>query len=208
MLTSMDWLEAAPKDFKEQLRALQRDRDARPRGEVAAAMAALADHVLDENQLVKLARLAKEFLAGGGAEPLVSLKLGVFGDGTLSLITPVIAGSGLRHRLLIETFEGEFNRALLDAADPASPVRAARLDMALIASDARVLGLAEGAASRGAAEEKVRRALRRLVSQELANDPSVAKDEDAMANAREFLDLGRGEDDGRGTGLSLWECEA
>ena len=91
MLTSMDWLEAAPKDFKEQLRALQRDRDARPRGEVAAAMAALANHVLDENQLVKLARLAKEFLAGGGAEPLVSLKLGVFGDGTLSLITPVIA---------------------------------------------------------------------------------------------------------------------
>src|SRR5271166_985175 len=157
MLVSLGWLEAAPDDFGEQLRRLRLDLGAEPRGDLARRMVALGNHALDENQLVKLARLTKEF-GHAAAPPLLPAKLGVFGDGTLSLITPVIAGSGLRHRLLIETFEGEFNRALLDAADPASPVRAARLDMALIASDARVLGLAEGAASRGSAEEKVQHA--------------------------------------------------
>ena len=162
MLTTMDWLEAAPKDFSEQLRALQRGRHAKPRSEVATAMTALANVALDENQLVKLARLAREFSAEGGAEPLVSLKLGVFGDGTLSLIAPVITGSGLRHRLLIETFEGEFNRALLDATDPSSRIRRAGLDMALIVSDARVLGLAQGATSRASAEEKFQRAYEQL----------------------------------------------
>ncbi len=162
MLTSMGWLETAPNDFKEQLRALRRELDAQPRSDVAGRMAALGNHALDENQLVKLARLARDFLSGGAAAPLSPLKLGVFGDGTLSLIAPVIAGSGLRHRLLIETFEGEFNRALLDATDPSSPVRAAGLDMALIVSDARVLGLAQGATSRASAEAKVERAFQQL----------------------------------------------
>ena len=162
MLTSLDWLETAPADFKEQLRALGRDLHARPASEVAEAIVALAAYALDENQLVKLARLSTDFLARGGAAPLQTLKLGVFGDGTLSLIAPVITGSGLRHRLLIETFEGEFNRALLDATDPSSPVRTAGLDMALIVSDARVLGLAQGATSRASAEETVQRAYQQL----------------------------------------------
>jgi FkbH-like protein len=162
MLTSMGWLEAAPGDFRAQFRALQRDLAVEPRGDVAGRLVALANHALDENQLVMLARLAREFHAGGAAAPLASLKLGVFGDGTLSLIAPAVAASGLRHRLLIKTLEGEFNRALLDATDPSSPVRTAELDMALIVSDARVLGLAQGATSRASAEENVQRAFQQL----------------------------------------------
>lgn len=162
MLKSMDWLETAPDDFRDQLRALQRDLGAERRSDVAMRMVRLATHALDENQLVKLARLAKVFAADGAAPPLTSLKLGLIGDGTLSLLAPAIAGSGLRHRLLIDTFVGEFNRALLDAVDPSSPVRAAGLDMALIVSDARVLGLVQAASSREEAEEKVERAFRQL----------------------------------------------
>ena len=94
--------------------------------------------------------------------PLVSLKLGVLGDGTLSLLAPAIAGSGLRHRLLIETVEGNFNRALLDAIDPASHVRLARLDMALIVTDARALDLVQVATSRAAAADRVERAFQQL----------------------------------------------
>ena len=161
MLTSMGWLEAAPGDFRAQFRALQRDLALEPRSDVAGRLMALANHALDENQLVKLARLAGDF-QGGAAAPLAPVKLGVFGDGTLSLIAPAVAGSGLRHRLLIKTLEGEFNRALLDATDPSSPVRTAELDMALIVSDARVLGLVQGATSRASAEENVQRAFQQL----------------------------------------------
>jgi FkbH-like protein len=162
MLTSLDWLEAGPHDFREQLRTLQGNLTAMPGNDFAALLVNLANHALDENQLVMLARLAKDLFRSGAAPPLVPVKLGVFGDGTLSLIAPVISGSGLRHRLLIETLEGEFNRALLDATDPSGPVRLADLDMALIVSDARVLGLSVGAASRESAEEKVQRAFQQL----------------------------------------------
>jgi FkbH-like protein len=162
MLTSMCWLEAAPADFNEQLRALKRDVGVEAPGEIASRIIRLANHALDENQLVKLARLAGEASAAPRAASLAALKLGVFGDGTLSLLAPIIAGSGLRHRLLIDKFVGEFNRALLDAIDPSSPVRAAGLDMALIVSDARVSGLLEAAPSREAAQEKVERAFRQL----------------------------------------------
>src|SRR5271165_6453427 len=127
MLTSMGWLAPAPEDFRAQIRALQRDLASEPRNNVGGRLMTLANHALDENQLVKLARLAGDFHGGGAAAPLAPLKLGVFGDGTLSLIAPAVAGSGLRHRLLIKTLEGEFNRALLDAADPSSPVRTADL---------------------------------------------------------------------------------
>jgi FkbH-like protein len=160
MLKSVSWLEPTPGDFKDQLRDLQRALAIAPRDEVAMRMLRLAKYALDENQLVKLARLGRDFSAAGGeTTPFVSLKLGVFGDGTLSLLAPAIAGSGLRHRLLIETFVGEFNRALLDAVDPSSPARKAGMDMALLVSDARSLGLDQAALSRKAADEKVERAL-------------------------------------------------
>jgi FkbH-like protein len=162
MLTSMSWLESAPSDFKGRLRGLESELGAGSRRDVAEGLVKLAARALDENQLVKLARLAKRFSEGGAASPLLPLKVGVFGDGTLSLVAPVIAGSGLRHRLLIETLEGEFNRALIDGSDPSSPVRAAGLDMALIVSDARVLGLVQCATSRVFAENKVERAFQQL----------------------------------------------
>jgi FkbH-like protein len=162
MLASMSWLETAPSDFKAQLRALQSQLDAGSRRDVAERMVILASHALEENQLVKLARLAKRFSGGGAVSPLLPLKLGVFGDGTLSLVAPVIEGSGLRHRLLIETLEGEFNRALIDGLDPSSPARAAGLDMALIVTDARVLGLVQCATSRASAENRVKQAFQQL----------------------------------------------
>jgi hypothetical protein len=70
MLTSMGWLEAAPGDFRAQFRALQRDLALEPRSDVAGRLMALANHALDENQLVKLARLAGDFHGGGAAAPL------------------------------------------------------------------------------------------------------------------------------------------
>src|SRR5271166_5049107 len=124
MLTSMAWLEPAPKDFRDQTRMLQRNLTAASRSEVSAQLVNLANHALDDNQLVTLGGLAKVFFSGGAADPLLPIKLGVFGDGTLSLIAPVIAGSGLRHRLLIDTLEGAYNGALIDATDPAGAIRA------------------------------------------------------------------------------------
>jgi FkbH-like protein len=163
MLMSMSWLRPAPKDFRDQLRGLQKEVRGERGEDLGLRMCALANHALDENQLVSLARLAAETIKSCvSLQPLTALKLGVFGDGTLSLLAPAIAGTALRHRLMVETYVGEFNRALIDALDPSSLVRTAGLDMALIVSDARVLGLDQPAASREAAREKVEQAFLRL----------------------------------------------
>ena len=162
MLKSLSWLRPAPRDFRDQLRGLQKEVRGERGDGLGLRIYSLANHALDENQLVSLARLAGEIFAGAALEPFSAVKLGVFGDGTLSLLAPAIAGTALRHRLAVDTYVGEFNRALIDALDPSSPVRSAGLDMALIVSDARVLGLDQPAASREAANEKVERAFLQL----------------------------------------------
>ena len=175
MLKSMSWLEAAPDDFRERARALRKEIRGERGDDLGMRIYSLANHALDESQLVRLARLAAEgYKSGLAMEPFSALKLGVFGDGALSLIAPAIAGTALRHRLMIDTFVGEFNRALIDALDPSSPARTAGLDMALIVSDARVLALDQAAASREAASEKVERAFEQLRQTVEGLRPSVA----------------------------------
>ncbi len=163
MLSSMNWLQSAPDDFRERARALLHELRAEREDDWGLRLYGLANHALDENQLVGLSRIAAEaYKSGAPVQPLTAVKLGVFGDGTLSLIAPAIAGTALRHRLLVDTHVGEFNSALMDALDPSSPARAAGLDMALIVSDARVLGLHLPATSREAAGDKVDRAFEQL----------------------------------------------
>ncbi len=175
MLKSMSWLLTAPHDFRDQVRALQTEMRGAGAPDLGLRLFRLANHALDENQLTRLARLAAEGHAKGVAPaPFSALRLGVFGDGTLSLLAPAIAGSALRHRLMVDTFAGAFNGALADALDPSSGVRAARLDMALFVSDARVLGLDQPAASREAAREKVEAAFAQLRRTVEGLRPSVA----------------------------------
>ena len=156
----MSWLEAAPRDFRNELRTLQNA----PFGdELAMRLFRLANFALDENQLIHLARAAESCFAGRAAPPpFVALRVGVVGDGALSLLAPAIAGSGLRHQLFMTTFVGEYNRALLDALDSSGSLREADLDMALIVADVRALGLDRAAATAAAASERVERAFDQL----------------------------------------------
>ena len=127
----------------------------RERGpEFQERLAALATTGLDENQLAHLAKLGRAM----AAKPIAgfqSIKLGLLGDGTLSLAVDPIIGSGLRHGLAIEVVEGGYNSALAEAMDPASAPRTAGLDFALLAADARILGLDQGAATEDEARARV-----------------------------------------------------
>ena len=174
MLKAMGWLPPAPEDFRPRARALA---EALRRGDDAKAglaLYALAHHALDENQLASLARISAQIGRDRAPAPFQGVKLGIFGDGTLSLLASALAGTGLRHRLVIETFVGEFNAALREALDPQSAARTAGLDMALIVSDARALGLDVAAPSREAAQEAVERAFQQLRATVEGLRPSVA----------------------------------
>ncbi|HEV2363414.1 MAG TPA: HAD-IIIC family phosphatase [Caulobacteraceae bacterium] len=164
MLTSLDWLPKPTEDFRSRVKALRSAVLAREAGSLLEPTVALATAALDESQLAVLARLAAD-LAGasaGARQGFSSVRLGLVGDGTLSLVAPAICGSGLRHGLLIEVVEGEYNSAVGESSDPDSRLRRAGLEMLLIAPDARILGLDRAALSPEEAGQKVASAFARL----------------------------------------------
>ena len=163
MLVDLEWLPRAPQDFRNYLRALQSElaRDIQPN--FYERLVSLAATSLSESELTRLAGLARSIEdSKSRVDELSAVRLGIVGDGTLSLLGPPIVGSGFRHGLLTDVIEGHYNSAVQEAADRSSPMHAAGLDFALVASDARALGLDRAAASGGEADAKIDAALSRL----------------------------------------------
>lgn len=163
MLLEMGWLPSPGSHFRGRLRELQAELEAAPGDAFEHQVIALATAALDENQLGQLARFAAKALASGHALPVLSrARVGLVGDGTLSLLAPAIVGSGLRHGLLLDVVEGGYASAVQEAVDPSSHLHAAKLDMVIVASDARLLGLDQAAGSLQEADAKVDAAFARI----------------------------------------------
>jgi FkbH-like protein len=161
MLTNMGWLPLAPSDFTDRLASVRQALTAGGGDGLDERIVALATAALDDSQLHKLARLARQLIERGQRlEKMDRLKIGLLGDGTLSLLAPAIVGSALRHGLLLDVVEGGYNSAIQETMDRSSHLHAAGLDMAVLASDARILGLDLAAASPAAAAERVDSAFR------------------------------------------------
>ncbi len=175
MLLEMGWLPSPGSDFRRRLRDLQAELDAAaPASDFEHRLIGLATAALDENQLGQLARFTTRLLETGHELPVLPrVRLGLVGDGTLALLAPAIAGSAVRHGLLVEVVEGGYGSAVQEAVDPGSHLHAAKLDMVLIASDARLLGLDQAAERTSEAERKVDAAFAqiRLIAESLR--PSV-----------------------------------
>ncbi|MEO6092978.1 MAG: HAD-IIIC family phosphatase [Novosphingobium sp.] len=158
MLSDLAWLPPEPRDFRQTLASLRAEvagpADARER------LIRLATHRLDDGKLGKLARVASGI--GDDAAPLTRVRLGLIGDGTLSLLSPAITGSGLRHGLLIEVVEGSYGSAVQEAADRASVLHSAGLDMALVALDYRLAGFEGAAIGEDPPETRVAAAFQRI----------------------------------------------
>lgn len=172
MLSDLAWLPAAAPDFRERVRALRAEAAA-PGEQYFERAVALATAALDENQLGQLARVARD-VAPAAPAAFSKVRLGLIGDGTLSLLAPVISGSGVRHGLLIDVVEGAYGSGVQQAMDPTNPLHGAGLDMLLIASDARSLGLHRAADSLEDADARVEAALAQLKLVVQGFKPAVA----------------------------------
>ncbi len=161
MLAGLDWLEAAPADFRSRLKAV---RAAIATGEpVEEALHALALARLDLNQLTQLAATVETYLATAPAPgPLARVRLGIIGAGTLDLLAPAIAASALRHRVLTSVVTGHYGSAMQEAIDPGSAIRSAGLDLVFVALDHRTLGLDRTRMTGDEAAEAVEAALAML----------------------------------------------
>jgi FkbH-like protein len=164
MLSDLSWLPKPKAGWLGRLDALKAEANSPDPGPAFGERAiALATHAFDEAELGMVARLAAAARARHAQVPgLMSAKIGLLGDGTQSLATPAISGSGLRHGLLLEVLESEYGSAVQEASDPGGKLRTAGLDFALVASDPRLLGLDGAARSAEAAELAVEGALARI----------------------------------------------
>jgi FkbH-like protein len=163
MLSTLSWLRLPAPDFNDGIDRLRSGFGNLTNEELANSIQTIATAALDDNQLHKAARLCSMLVkADARPEGFSRLKLGILGDATLSLLTPAIVGSGLRHRLLLEVVEGNYNNAFAEAFDRDSHLHRAGLDMALVVSDARVIGLDRAAVSREESEAKVTGAFEKL----------------------------------------------
>src|SRR5271165_4343583 len=163
MLTDLEWLPPAPEDFRERLRSLQAELTGDLQPDFYGRLVGLAATSLSEVQLTRLAGVSRWIEdSRARVDELSVVKLGLMGDGTLSLLAAPIIGSGFRHGLRIDVTEGHYNSAVQEAADPTSHMHAAGLDFVVVAGDARALGLDRAAGSESEARAKVAAALSSL----------------------------------------------
>jgi FkbH-like protein len=158
MLSDLAWLPAPATDFRNRVRALRAEAAAPGEGFLERVVS-LAAAALDENQLGQLARLAADATASAPKTGFSAMTVGLVGDGTLSLLAPVIAGSAIRHGLALKVVEGAYGSAVQQALDRESPLHGAQIDALIIAGDARALGLDSAMANSAEAQKRVQAAL-------------------------------------------------
>ena len=163
MLADLEWLPPAPRDFRNRLQGLQAELAADVRPNFYERLVSLAATSLSEAELTRMAGLSRWIRdSKSRVDEFSAVRLGIMGDGTLSLLGPPIVGSGFRHGLLTDVIQGHYNSAVQEAVDRSGRMHAAGLDFALVARDARALGLDRAAASEGEAIAKIDAALSSL----------------------------------------------
>lgn len=124
------WLPPAPADLSQRIAtALESDTP-------GAALQQLSRHALDGNKLNRLAKAVRRARTEGRSlTPLGSFRLGVLSNSTISLVTPALEASALRHGLALEVIEAPFGQIMQEALDPAATLAQAKCDAILVALD-------------------------------------------------------------------------
>ncbi|WP_299194655.1 HAD-IIIC family phosphatase [uncultured Erythrobacter sp.] len=151
---ALSWLLEPPEDFRAQLKALRSD----PQSDVAQ-LRALGRFDLDLNQLGQLGKAAgkrREDLAASG---LRSLRLAIAGTHTVDFLVDALAGTGLRHGLLIDTFVTDYGQTAQAVLDPTSALFEFKPDLVYLAFDPSALGIAQPRLDAQGGEKAVQSAL-------------------------------------------------
>jgi FkbH-like protein len=158
LYTELAWLPRPPEDFAAQCRhVLETD------GDLGLRIQALARHALEENQLVRLAKLIAEAQQETRSlSPLVPFRLGIISNATSHFIVPALAASAARHGIALECREANFDQVVQEALSPASAINRAQPDAVLLALDYRGLPLKPCLGDAAAAQATVEAALAHL----------------------------------------------
>lgn len=137
LYADLAWLPNAPADFSQACRGLP-ERE----GDLGGVLRALATHALDENQLVRLAKVVGRLKAAErSTKPLVPFRLGLVSNATSHLAVPALIASALRHGILLDVVEANYGQVMQEALDTGSTIHQAQCDAILLAIDHRGLPL-------------------------------------------------------------------
>ena len=163
MFSNLAWLPDAPADFRDLLGRVKGDVGKTEFSDNLWSRAkALAAFHLDEVQLSQVARVVRAFPEGGDRPR--AHKIGIIGDGTLSLLGPAIVASALRQDMRLEIVEGVYGAPVQDAIDPDSELRRAQPEIVVLAADRRGLGLNQSTVSSHEAAQAVEAAIETVTS--------------------------------------------
>src|SRR5271154_5171510 len=118
LYAELAWLPRPPEDFTTQCRGVLGTE-----GSLGLHIQALARHALDENQLIRLARLiAKAREKQLSLSPLVPFRLGIISNATSHFIVPALVASAARHGIALECCEANFDQGVQEALSPTSMI--------------------------------------------------------------------------------------
>src|SRR5260370_17391931 len=152
LYAELAWLPRPPEDFYARCRSASEEEE----GRLGLSIQALARYGLDENQLIRLAKL----VAGArqrrrSLSPLVPFRLGIVSNATSRFIVPALVASAARHGIALECSEANFDQVVQEVLSPASAISRAQPDAVLIAIDHRGLPLRQCLGDAASAEETV-----------------------------------------------------
>jgi FkbH-like protein len=159
LYAELAWLPRPPEDFYARCRSASEEEE----GSLGLSVQALARYALDENQLIRLAKL----VAGArqrrpSLSPLVPFRLGIVSNATSRFIVPALVASAARHGIALECCEANFDQVVQEVLSPTSAISRAQPDAVLIAIDHRGLPLRQCLGDAAVAEETVEAALAHL----------------------------------------------
>ena len=158
LYADLAWLPRPPADFSARCESVSEQKEG-----LGPSIQALARHALDENQLLRLARLIAQAREQDlSLSPLVPFRLGIVSNATSQFIVPALVASAARHGIALECCEANFDQVVHEALSPDSAINRAQPDAVLIALDHRGLPLRQCLGDAAAAQESVEAALAHL----------------------------------------------
>ena len=127
-LDKLTWLLESPKDFLKKLENSQTIDD----------LKILSSYALDENQLFNLAKKI-QILKNIKDHKLTQINLGILSDTTTQLVTPAIIATALRHGILLNVIQSEYNQIEKDSFSEDSIFKDKKLDFLFLSFDYRNL---------------------------------------------------------------------
>lgn len=133
MSVRMNWLPQHD-HWDVQLSSLKEERDVEQQWRL---LGSLASSDIDFTQTLKLDRAAQRLAQAGLPNGLQPVRLALLGSSTLKHLLPGIRVAGLRRRLWIEIYEGEYGQYMQELLHPDSGLHAFRPEFVCFALDAQ-----------------------------------------------------------------------